>query len=193
MNDIEQKQIEILSHERIFAFNLSENVLEKPKLNIWMIIVPFLFFYPIYRRQRYLEARNKFVQNFLITRKWALSEAVQVVTKGKTKDIAAISNQASMPEGARKAHMALLSTLVDHYVELLHKDGGTIDSLIRSAYGSRTNYMLYLNQLSRAEKQLNASIESNLSREHRNIRDTIRKIETFSEDMRRQEAERFFT
>jgi hypothetical protein len=192
MNDIEQKQVKILFHEQTFAFDLSEKVLDTPKLNIWKIIIPFAFFYHIYQRQRYLEARNKFVQNFLMTRKWALSEAVQVFTKGKIKDIAAISNQASMPEGARKAHMALLSTLVDHYVKLLHKDGDALDSLVRNAYGSRTNYMQYLDQLSRAEKKLNASIESNLRGEHKDLSYTIRKIEKFSEDMRRREAKRFF-
>jgi hypothetical protein len=176
----------------MFAFNLGEKVLDKPKLNIWKVIVPFVILYHVYRRQKYLEARNKFVQNFLMTRQWALSEAVKVVTEGKKKDIGALSDQASMPEGARHAHIALLSTLVDHYIELLRNDGGDIRTLVRNAYGSRTNYLQYLNQLSRAENHLNASIESHLSPEHRGIGQTIQKIEEASEEMRRQEARRFF-
>jgi hypothetical protein len=192
MKNIEQKQIEILSHERIFALTLGENVLEKPKLNIWTIIIPFIILYHVYRRQKYLEARNKFVQNFLLTRRWALSEAAQIVTEGKHKDIDALSDRASLPEGARKSHKALLSTLVDHYIELLHSEGEDINAMIRRAYRSRTNYLLYLNQLSKAEKKLNASIESHLSPKHKNISETIRRMETVSEDMRRQEAEQFF-
>lgn len=192
MKTIEQKQIEILSHERIFALTLGENVLKKPKLNIWTIIIPFIILYHAYRRQKYLEARNKFIQNFLMTRQWALSEAAQIVTQGKHKDIDALSDRASTPEGAREPHKALLTTLVDHYIELLHSDGEDIHAMIRKAYGSRTNYLLYLNQLSKAEKKLNASIESHLSPEHKNITETIRRIETVSEDMRRREAERFF-
>jgi len=192
MKDMERKVKEIMNHERIFAFKLGEQVLEKPSLSVWMILIPLIIVYHMYRHQKYVEARNKFAENYLIARRWALAEAGRVVTEGKKKNAGAISAQASMPDDAREFHTVLISTLVDHYVDLFRADGADMDSLIRRAYGTRTNYMLYLNQLSRAEKRLNSALEPHLSREHKDITQTIRRIEKISEDMRRQEAERVF-
>jgi len=193
MKDIEQKQKDIFAYERIFAFKLGERVLEKPKLSVWMILIPLIIVYHMYRHQKYVEARSKFAENFLMTRRWALAEAGYVVAEGKKKDARGISAQASMPDDARDFHIALISTLLDHYVDLLRADGDDVESLIRTAYGSRTNYMLYLNQLSQTEKRLNAALEPHLSKEHKDIKQTIHRIEQIAEEMRREEVRRLFS
>jgi hypothetical protein len=192
MNEMDRKQKDILAYERSFAFKLGEHVLEKPKMNVWMILIPFIIVYYMYRNQKYLAARNKFVANFLAARQWALVEAERVVKDGKNKDIMSISLHASMPGDARKFHVALIETLVDHYVHLLKAEGEDIDSMTRNAYGSRTGYLVYLDRLSRSENHFNAAVEPHLIRMHKEISETIRRVERISKQLRIEEAGRIF-
>lgn len=192
MNDMERKLEDILAHERLFAFRLGEQVLHRPKISMWTILIPFVIVAHMFRHQKFLFARNKFAANFLSARQWALAEAARVVKDGKKKDIRAISLQASMPEDARESHMALIETLVDHYIRLLKIEGDDVDNLIRGAYGSRAGYLSYLGRLSSAEKRFNAAVEIHLSKEHKEIRETIGRIEQISGRIRDEEAGRVF-
>jgi len=192
MNPIERKHKAILAYERRFALKLGEHVLEKPKMNIWMILIPIIIVFHMFRFQRYVKGKNLFAIDYLKSREQALASARRVATEGKATDARAVAAQMSMPEEARDPYGDLLSVLIDHFVGLLRAEGEDIDSLLRSAYRSRTDYLLFFNRLSRAEKRLNAALEPHLSREHREIGETIRRIEEISEQMRREEAGRVF-
>lgn len=192
MNSIDRKKKEILAHERRFAFKLGEHVLEKPKMNIWMILIPIIIVYHMFRFQKYVDGKNKFAQNYLKTREQALESAGSAVAEGKAKDVNSITAQIPLPAGARGPYSHLLSVLADHYVALLQADGETIDALLRRAYRSRTDYLLFFNQLSQAEKSLNAALRPHLDQEHKEIDEAIRRIQEISEHMRRAEASRVF-
>lgn len=192
MSDMERKLKKIIAYERHFAYGLAAHILEKPRMNLWMVLIPFIILLHMYRFQKFIVARNKFAVNFLSVRQWALSEAGRIVNDGKKRDIRAVSLQATMPESAREAHMGLIETLVDHYIRLLKAEGDDMDSLIRNAYGSRTGYMLYMNELSRVENRFNAAVEPHLSREYKEIKETISRIEQTSKLMRKEEAGRVF-
>lgn len=192
MSDMERKLKNIIAYERHFAYRLAADILEKPRMNLWTIVIPFIIIYHMYLYQKFIVARNKFAANFLSVRQWALAEAGRIVNDGKQKDIRAISFQAAMPEDAREAHMGLVETLVNHYIRLLKAEGEGIDNLIRNAYGSRKDYMLYMNELSRSENRFNAAVEPHLSREYSEIRETISRIEQTSKVMRKEEAGRVF-
>ena len=45
MSNLEEKKKLILAHEEKFAHGLGLKVIEKPKLSIWMILVPIIFVY----------------------------------------------------------------------------------------------------------------------------------------------------
>ncbi len=192
MNSIDRKKKEILAYERRFAFKLGEHVLEKPKMNIWMILIPIIIVYHMFRFQKYVDGKNKFAQNYLKTREQALESAGSAVAEGKAKDVNSITAQIPLPAEARGPYSHLLSVLADHYVALLQADGETIDALLRRAYRSRTDFLLFFNQLSQAEKSLNAALRPHLDQEHKEIDEAIRRIQEISEHMRRAEASRVF-
>ena len=192
MNEIESKLKDIIAYEHVFAFKLGEQVLEKPEMKTWMLFIPFVAVVHMYRRQKYLAARNKFVAGFLTTRQWALSEAGRVVADGKKKDVKTISSQAEMPETARESHIEIIDILVDNYVNLLEAPGENMDMLIRNAYGSRADYLQYMERLSRAESRFNAALEPHLNEKYNQATETIKKIEVVSGRMRKEEARRVF-
>jgi hypothetical protein len=192
MNPIERKQNQILAYERRFAYKLGEHVLEKPKMSIWMILIPIIIVYHMFRFQKYVSGRNKFALNYLKSREQAMESALAVVAEGRAKDVKSIAEQMPMLPETRTLYCNLLSVLVDHYVELLRAEGENIDSLLRSVYRSRTDYLLFFNQLSQAEKQLNSALRPHLAKEHQGIEQAITRIEKISESMRREEVLRVF-
>jgi hypothetical protein len=82
MNSIERKQKEILAYERQFAFKLAGHVLEKPRMNVWMILIPIIIVYHMFRFQKYVDGKKKFTSNYLKTREQALESARGVVAEG---------------------------------------------------------------------------------------------------------------
>lgn len=192
MNAIERRKKEILAYERRFAYELGEHVLEKPKMSIWMILIPIIIVYHMFRFKKYVNGKNKFAQNYLKTREQALDAAHAVVAEGRAKEVSSITAQIPLPAEARGPYSHLLSVLADHYVELLKAEGETIDTLLRRAYRSRTDYLLFFNQLSQAEKRLNKALRPHLDQEHKEIDEAIRRIQEISDHMRREEAGRVF-
>jgi hypothetical protein len=196
MTAMERKHKEILAYERQFAFKLAGHVLEKPKMNVWMILIPVIIVYHMFRFQKYVDGKKKFTQNYMKTREQALESARSVVAEGKTKEVNSITEQVPLPPDARGPYNHLLSVLVDHYVDLLRAEGDEIDSLLRRAYRSRTDFLLFFNQLSQAEKRLNAALQPHMSREHREqkeIAEAVSRIQEISEQIRRAEAARVFS
>ena len=195
MVPIERKEKEILAYERQFAFKLAGHVMEKPRMNVWMILIPIIIVYHMFRFQKYVDGKQKFTSNYMKTREQALKSARSVVAEGRIKDVNSITEQIPLPPEARGPYNHLLSVLVDHYVDLLRAEGESIDALLRRAYRCRTDYLLFFNQLAQAEKRLNAALQPHMSREHREqkeIADAIRRIQEISEQMRREEASRVF-
>jgi hypothetical protein len=192
MSPIERKQNEIMAYERRFAFKLGEHVLEKPKMNVWMILIPIIIVYHMFRFKKYVGAKNQFALNYLKTREQALASACGIVAEGALKDVNAVTTTLPLPPEARGPYGHLLSVLVDHYVELLRAEGEAIDALLRRAYRSRTEYLLFFNQLAQAEKRLNAALRPSLDRGNGEIDEAIGRIQEISEQMRRAEAARLF-
>jgi hypothetical protein len=52
-------------------------VFEKPKVSFWMVLIPLLFLYFIYRMQRYRNGRVKFDEEFMVTRRRVMDLAVE--------------------------------------------------------------------------------------------------------------------
>jgi hypothetical protein len=195
MTPMERKREEILAYERQFAFKLGEHVLEKPKMSIWMILIPIIIAYHMFRFKKYVDGKKKFTLEYLKSREQALEQAYGIVAEGKAKEINSITVQVPLPAEARGPYGHLLSVLVDHYVDLLRAEGEDVDSLLRRAYRSRAQYLLFFNQLSQAEKRLNAALRPHLGlgeRERMEIDAAIDRIEEISVLMRREEAGRVF-
>ena len=193
MVSLNDKKELILARERKFAAQLGRLVLSKPKLHSWMVLIPFLFVFFIQDLMKYKKGRRAFTDNYLLSHAKALKEAEETLAQGRKPDTEPIARQADLEGKARDKYAELLAVLVDHYTSLLQARGDSYDALVRSAYGnSRTNYLLYTNLLSQAEKKLNQALTSQLSKDQEGVDDTIQKMEVGSNQLRRAEAEEIF-
>jgi hypothetical protein len=192
MTSFSEKHVIILENEKRFADALAVLVLDKPKLSVWMILIPIIFVYYFYRLQKFSNGRTAFAENYMISRKRALNEALAVIQTGKEPDIDKLVKLSSLPEDVRKQNAALLALLVSHYTDLLRSDGDNFESLVQSAYRSRTNYLLFNNQLNQVEKTLNSTLMPHLDGTLEGVNDIVSAIERHSEKLRRDHAEAIF-
>jgi hypothetical protein len=189
---LDEKKALILEYEERFAFDLSREVLETPKMSFWMIFIPIFLLYHGYRVKKIVEGRKGFAKNYLVTRKRALEETLSLVEKGRNPNVQAILKDSNLPEKAKGPFKELFLLLVEHYADLLHGYGHDVPSLIRSAYKSRTNYLLFLSRLNKAEKTLIGALRPNTPKETADVDFIVKAMEISSERLGRQRAELIF-
>lgn len=193
MTPIDDKLHIIETNERQFAYMLAGRVIHRPKLSVWMILIPVIFVYFFYQFNRYKQGRSDFADNYLITRKRALNAARVSIEENAAPDLEAVARQAKLPSETLGAYRELLAVLIQHYRDLLQVEGEDMAKLVRSAYRTQTNYLLFCNHLNRAETTLNAALRPHLKDSVEGFNDVVSRIEHFSAEMRRQDAEKFFT
>ena len=192
MSTVDQKHQIILEHEKRFADLLALRVLDKPKLSVWMILIPIIFIHYFYRIQKFNSGRNAFAENYIILRKRALDEALVVIRTEKAPDIEGLARLSKLPETVHKPNLKMLDLLVSHYTDLMQSDGDTIESLVRSAYKTRTNYLLFINQLNQIERTLNSTLKPHLADSLEGVDEIISAMEIYSERLRRSHAATVF-
>ena len=193
MPDLLEKKKMILVHEEQFAGKLALQVIEKPKLSVWMILIPIIFVYYFYRLQRFSTGRKTFAEHYMISINRAINEAEAVIEEGKTPDPAALAGLSDVPESIRDRQTKVYHVLLEHYIDLLKADGDDYESLIRTAYGSLTNCLLYCNRINQVEKERNKALIPIMSQTTEGVNEIIENIERYSETFRREMAERIFS
>ena len=191
MKGLERKKELILQRELAFANAVGAAVFEKPKVSFWMVLVPLLFLYFIYRMQRYKSGRMRFDEEFMTTRRRAMNIAFEAVEAGSRPDIDRIARESGLTEALEKPYASWLKVLVDFYMDLLAANGDSFESLVRSAYRNRTNYLLTLNRLGTVEREFYAAVKPQLAATE-GAADVIATIETQSQQLRRDLAENIF-
>ncbi|MBN1105102.1 MAG: NF038143 family protein [Deltaproteobacteria bacterium] len=188
---VEKKEL-ILEHEARFAQALAREVLPSPKMNFWMIFIPFVLVYHMVRHKRVVEGRKEFVANYLLARKHACEEVFDSAKRAGKPRTDVLVRDSRLPQEARGPFRGLLTLLVDHYTELLRSPGHDMPSLLRSAYKNRTNYLLFLNRVNETEKLLHKALRPHMHGGGAEIDDVMRRMETSSESLRREETDRVF-
>jgi hypothetical protein len=191
MKGLERKKELILQRELAFSNAVGAAVFEKPKVSFWMVLVPLLFLYFIYRMQRYKSGRMRFDEEFMTTRRRAMNIAFEAVEAGSRPDIDRIARESGLTEALEKPYASWLKVLVDFYMDLLAANGDSFESLVRSAYRNRTNYLLTLNRLGTVEREFYAAVKPQLAATE-GAADVIATIETQSQQLRRDLAENIF-
>ena len=191
MKGLERKQELILEQERAFANALGAAVFDKPRISYWMVLLPILFLYFVFRMQRFKAGRLKFDQDFMITRRKAMELAVEEFETGSRPDIDAIARESGLRDVLEKPYAAWLQALVEHYTDLLSAAGDSFEALARSAYRTRTDCLLALNRLSTVEKEFYAALKNQM-RATEGAADVITTLEEQSRQLRRELAERIF-
>lgn len=192
METFAHKKDLILSQEEIFADAVAVSVLDKPKVSLWMILIPILFVYFVYRQQRFTSGRKQFAEDFIKTYRRSLEAACKALETGGAPDIEKIAQNATVPEQVKPIYIAWIQVLIEHYMDLLRAEGDSFDSLVRSAYASRTDYLLTLNRLNSAEKDLYAALKPCMDRTTEGCNEIIASIEHHCQLLRRKMAETIF-
>ncbi len=192
MPKFSEKKAFILEYEERFASDLAREVLETPKMSFWMVLIPIILLYHVYRVRKVVEGRKGFVQNYLISRKQALEESCVLLEKDRKPDFQAILKKSNLPEAAKGPFKEFFFLLVEHYTDLLRAYGHDMPSLVRSAYKSRTNYLLFLSRMNKTEKALNSGLRPHMDKSLADVELIIKAMETHSERLRREGAKRIF-
>lgn len=191
MMTMAQKRETILRQELVFANTIGSAVFEKPQVSFWMILVPFLFLYFIYRMQAFKASRTKFDEEFMTTRRRAMDAAFNAVVTGAQPDMGEAVPMPGLPEPLRKPYLAWMKAMVDYYMDLLAAKGDNFEALVRSAYRNRTEYLLTLNRLNTVEREYYAALRPQLAAAE-GATDIIATIESQSQRLRRELAEQIF-
>ena len=191
MKGFEQKKEMILQRELMFANAIGAKVFEKPQVHFWMVLIPILFLYFIYRMQRFKSGRMKFDQEFMTTRRKAMDLAVEALETGVKPNIDRIARESGITDALEKTYAAWLRALVEHYDDLLAANGESFEALVRSTYHNRTNYLLTLNRLNTVEKEFYAALKPQLAATE-GAAAVIEAIEEHSRRLRRDLAEQIF-
>jgi len=182
----------ILDREAIFANRIGSAVVEKPRVNLWMVLLPILFLHFIYRMKKYKEGRMQFDKNFMISRKRAMDAALQAVATGAAPEIDGIVREATISDELKTPYAAWIKVLVEYYMDLLAAGGDDFESLVRSAYGNSTGFLLALNRLSTAERQFYAALKPQMEQTE-GATAIIAVIQERSHQLRRELAESIFS
>ncbi len=192
MLSIQEKSVLIWAGEKRFAYALGSAMLDKPKISIWMILIPIIFVYHMFRIQKYAEGRTRFAEQYLISRKRALRATVRALESGQLCDIPHLVKQANVPEDTRSEYTVWIKVLCEHYADLLRAEGDSIDALVKSAYKNRNNFLLFLNHLMDSEKRFNTVLSPHLQATTEDVEEIIARMEKASGELWRKEIERIF-
>lgn len=191
MRDLTQKKEIILRHELAFANDIGAAVFEKPKVSYWMIFIPILFLYFIYRMQKFRNDRIKFNEEFMSSRRLAMENAFVVAESHGKSETEGRAPGSTLPLPLQKPYASWIETLSSHYTDLLAANGDDFESLVRAAYRSRDNYLLALERLNNAEKEFYAALKP-LMAQVEGISGIIDTIESRSRRLRHETACRIF-
>jgi hypothetical protein len=192
MKSIDESHDLIREHEEKFARRLADKIIAKPHLSVWMILIPIIFVYYFLQKDKYVTGCREFVKHYMVSRNRAL-DAARAASSGMCQpEIAPLVAIAKIPHPARKAYQDFLEVLIDHFQVLLVQKGDSFEELIRGAYSSKTDYLLYLSQLHRAERELDRALTLVMAESTEGCGEAAARIEKSLEELRRKEADTFF-
>lgn len=183
----------IFEQEQEFAEILAARVLHKPKVVVWMILIPFLLVLYLNDLKKYKEGRKDFIEHYQITKKKALEEAISAIEEGRELDVTPLAGKADLPEIARQPYTELLSILTEHYMMLLKTTGRDYGSMIRDVFHNQTNCLLFFSQLNQAEKALNNALRQQLNQDHEGVDEVIHAMQNHSETIRKEISRKIFS
>jgi hypothetical protein len=160
--DLDLNQDLILTHERRFAGQVAGEVVDKPVLALWMILIPVFFVFYFFQLKRYKNGLKEFSKNFLVTRQRALQAVYETSQKHSQVDVDELVALSDSPEQVKAEYRLWVEALVDHYQTLISATGSRYEELVRDVYRKKSSYQLALNRLSRAENEFNRALVPHL-------------------------------
>jgi len=190
MKTLTQKKEMILQRELAFANAIGAAVFEKPQVSFWMVLIPILFLYFIYRMQKYKSGRMKFDEEFMTTRRRAMDAALDAMAAKGKPDMTDARNS-GLPAPLQEPYVSWVKALAEYYMDLLSAGGETFEALVRAAYRNRTDYLLILNRQTAVEREFYSALKPHLGAAE-GASEIIATIESQSQRLRRELAEEIF-
>jgi hypothetical protein len=189
--DLTGKRDIILTHELAFANEIGTALFEKPKVSVWMIFIPILFLYFIFRMQKFRNDRMKFSTEFMAARREAMTLAFDASAGKCPAGNDSVNRSAKLPEPLQEPYGSWIKALSSLYLDLLSADGKDFDALVRTAYRNRAKYLDTLDRVNQLEKAFYAALKPLMS-EVEGTEAIIATLESESRRLRRDTADRIF-
>ena len=187
----------IWNHENQFAYTVARQVLQKPKISVWIILIPVLFLYYAHKIQQYKAAMHDFSKGLMRSKILALDSAKEELDSGRKNtdyETAFVSeDQENTPKvtQVKERQIAHVVLLKSYYIELLSRQGESYRDLIRNTYRTAADYRGFLSQLAMAEKALNDAV-LNAYHPGTEARDVTKKMQNATLSLREKEISVFF-
>lgn len=160
----EQTYQMIWNQENQFAYKVAKHVLKKPKISVWLILIPILFLYYAHKIQQYKAGVHGFSKGVMRSKILALDSAQEERNTGKKneeyKDAFVSKDLKNSPNvmRVRDKQIAEVEILKAHYAKLLREQGSSYQALIKKAYKTSGEYRLFVNQLTKAEEEVHDAV-----------------------------------
>ncbi len=182
----------ILAHERRFAGYVAGEVVDKPVLAMWMILIPVFFVFYFYQLKRYKSGLKDFSENFLLTRKRTLDAVWEGATSETSADLERVVELSDIPSDALDHYRVWVELLADHYFLLIRARGGSYDELVKAAYKKKSNYRQRLENLNQVEADLNTALAPLLPGDEETIETVINSMQESVKRLRRSMVDEVF-
>ena len=191
--DINLNQDLILAHERQFAGKVAGEVVDRPVLAMWMILIPIFFVFYFFQLKRYKNGLKEFSKNFLITRERTLEAVCTARSNRADVDIDELVAVSDSPAEVKTEYRLWIEALADHFQALIGVSGSSYGELVRGAYREKSNYQLALNRLTSAENDFNRALTDYLPGDQQSIDQVVEAMGKSVEEIRRSQAAEIFS
>jgi hypothetical protein len=191
MLSMQQKHDLILESEERFTHALADRIFDKPVVSYWMILIPILFLYFVYRMQKYKNGRRKFREEFMRSRRKALDLALAAVVHGTPPALDDWVRRAGVSPALEQPYRAWMAALMDHHGALLRADGDDFSELVRGAFGDHTRFKEALRRLTETEGRFYDAMRPELAKTPGAV-DVVAAIRTHSRELRAALAQATF-
>lgn len=183
----------ILAHERRFAGHVAGEVVDKPVLALWMILIPVFFVFYFYQLKRYKSGLIDFSENFLITRKRTLDSVWEGSISKTSADLERVVELSDIPPEAQDHYRVWVELLADHYFLLIRASGGSYDELVKAAYKTKSHYRQRLENLNQVEADLNTALAPLLPGDKETIETVIKSMQESVKRLRQSQCKEIFS
>ena len=191
--DLDQNCDLILGEERRLAGHMASEVVDRPVLTLWMIMIPVFFVFYFFQLRRYKSGLRNFSSNFLRTRRRVL-DAVHTAESGRgSMDIEELVSVSDSPAEVREEYRDWVMALAQHYQALIRAQGIDYEELVVSAYRKKSNYQLALGKLTRTEDTFNRALCSHIEGDEENIASVVDTMQKSIAQARRSRAAEIFS
>jgi len=191
--DLDQNRDLILGEERRLAGHIAREVVDRPVLTVWMILIPVFFVFYFFQLKRYKSGLRNFSSNFLRTRRLVL-DAVHAAERGRgsidTGELVAVSDS---PAEVKEEYREWVLALAEHYQALIRAEGVDYEELVVGAYRKKTNYRLALTKLTRTEDVFNRALCTHIEGDAQSIASVVEAMQKSIGEARRARAAEIFS